>query len=152
MDPTMTNAEKQAVRREGDRERHRLVRREWYHKNLEKSREYRRRWYANNREKLIAKPASEKTLALWRNKAAKKRATVGAHTAQDIEEIHRSQKFKCAVCQKSTRRKFHVDHITPLSRGGSNNRSNLQILCPFCNMSKGPKDAATFMRSRGFLL
>jgi hypothetical protein len=31
----------------------------------------------------------------------------------------------------------HIDHIVPLARGGTNNLSNLQLLCEPCNLKKG---------------
>lgn len=34
---------------------------------------------------------------------------------------------------------LHVDHIVPLSRGGTNDLENLQMLCSRCNLSKGAK-------------
>ncbi|MEC0328695.1 HNH endonuclease signature motif containing protein [Paenibacillus macerans] len=34
-------------------------------------------------------------------------------------------------------RVFHIDHKTPLSKGGTNDEDNLQVLCGKCNMSKG---------------
>lgn len=40
----------------------------------------------------------------------------------------------------------------PLARGGTNQRTNLQLLCPPCNLSKSAKDPIDFMQSRGFLL
>jgi 5-methylcytosine-specific restriction endonuclease McrA len=41
---------------------------------------------------------------------------------------------------------FHIDHKTPISRGGSNDIGNLQILCPTCNMKKGAKTHDEYMR------
>jgi hypothetical protein len=43
----------------------------------------------------------------------------------------------CAYCGST--RKPHVDHIVPVSRGGSNAFENLATSCGQCNQSKGPK-------------
>jgi 5-methylcytosine-specific restriction endonuclease McrA len=42
----------------------------------------------------------------------------------------------CAYCGQPAE---HLDHIVPLSRGGTNHRSNLQALCSTCNLSKGDR-------------
>lgn len=34
---------------------------------------------------------------------------------------------------------FHIDHVHPLSRGGSNKLENLTVACQSCNLSKGSK-------------
>jgi len=34
---------------------------------------------------------------------------------------------------------MEVDHIKPLSKGGTDQPSNLQLLCPTCNRRKGRK-------------
>ena len=34
---------------------------------------------------------------------------------------------------------YHVDHIRALADGGANDRTNLQLLCPTCNIKKGAR-------------
>jgi hypothetical protein len=42
---------------------------------------------------------------------------------------------RCNACHRSG--ELFVDHRIPTSRGGSNDPSNLQLLCQPCNNSKG---------------
>jgi 5-methylcytosine-specific restriction protein A len=41
------------------------------------------------------------------------------------------------MCVHSGRPAEHVDHITPMSRGGTDHPANLQALCAACNLAKG---------------
>jgi 5-methylcytosine-specific restriction endonuclease McrA len=43
----------------------------------------------------------------------------------------------CTACGGTD--KLAIDHIIPRSRGGTNDRENLQVLCTPCNSSKGAK-------------
>jgi len=45
-------------------------------------------------------------------------------------------KGKCACCNCKIDKKFHTDHIIPLSNNGTNELSNLQALCVGCHMDK----------------
>lgn len=46
--------------------------------------------------------------------------------------------LRCAYCGKPLfPGNFHVDHVTPLSRGGSSAADNLCLACPDCNRRKG---------------
>ena len=65
--------------------------------------------------------------------------TGGSHTAADIAAQHARQKGRCYWCDEKVGRRYHVDHIVPLARGGSNDPENLVISCRFCNLSRGAK-------------
>lgn len=43
---------------------------------------------------------------------------------------------QCAKCRKDLNGIFDADHIVPLSKGGTNDPANSQILCPHCNRTK----------------
>lgn len=53
---------------------------------------------------------------------------------------------RCAICTSSLtgvidpHAKIHIDHIIPISRGGTSDPTNLQILCHTCNLSKGNRN------------
>jgi 5-methylcytosine-specific restriction endonuclease McrA len=51
-----------------------------------------------------------------------------------------------------TKKNRHIDHIQPVARAGTNDRSNLQLLCQPCNSSKGARDPIVFAQSIGRLL
>jgi 5-methylcytosine-specific restriction endonuclease McrA len=70
---------------------------------------------------------------------AKRRAAEGKFTKPDIIALLASQKAICAACPSDIAENFHVDHVRPLARGGTNWPDNLQLLCPTCNRSKGRK-------------
>ncbi len=69
-----------------------------------------------------------------------------------VLKIGEAQKWKCVACKCNIQHKYHVDHITPLAKGGVHAPSNIQLLCPSCNVRKGAKDPIAFMQSRGYLL
>lgn len=95
----------------------------------------------------------EKLAQYARNRRARENNAVGSHASDDVREIFRMQKGMCAYCRVSLKKvRTHEDHITALSRGGSNDRSNLQILCKPCNLTKSARDPIEFGQSLGRLL
>lgn len=68
------------------------------------------------------------------------------------QKLGRLQKWKCAICSRSVKASYHIDHVMPLALGGKHEPANLQLLCPSCNVRKSAKHPVDFMRERGFLL
>lgn len=139
-----------------DIEKSRAESRAYYHRNSATMREQSRQWHANNREKAteltrawyVANPGKEAEFRQRRR--ARLHGAEGSFTADDIAAIRAIQKERCACCKK--KKALAIDHIQAISRGGSNNPSNLQLLCKSCNSSKRDRDAIEFMQSKGFLL
>ena len=45
--------------------------------------------------------------------------------------------YECQICKCCIKdKKFEIDHIIPLGGGGTNERSNLQVLCKACHLNK----------------
>ena len=56
------------------------------------------------------------------------------------EKLFTEQAGICALCGESMNPdKTDIDHIIPVSKGGSNDIANLQLACASCNRSKGNK-------------
>jgi hypothetical protein len=69
-----------------------------------------------------------------------------------IPRIKEAQKNRCAICRASLRGGYHMDHITPLARGGKHVARNVQLLCEPCNLAKSARDPIIHMQSLGRLL
>lgn len=166
--------EKQKRKYQDDPEKYRAFARDWREKNIEYARENSREWARCNRERMRqsakdwrarnAEHVREKARESYarnkdafkahaRNRKARKKNAEGRHTSSDIKRICLSQGNKCAVCQeKLIKSRTHVDHIIPLSKGGTNWPRNLQLLCQTCNLQKWTCDPIDFMQEKGFLL
>ena len=102
---------------------------EWRLANPVRVLENHRAWYKLNKFKVIL--SNHRRRALQDGNLA---------TPSDIHKILVSQEFKCKYCKQRIRRsEFHVDHVVPLIRGGSNGLDNLCIACIRCNLSKGSR-------------
>lgn len=122
------NAERQRLKRLENAEVLRRKTREWQLRNPERSRLYTRK-----------------------RRAAKLRAG-GSHTIDDIHRLLVKQNFKCISCLCSIRGRYDVDHRIPLSKGGSDDISNIDLLCEHCNSRKYNKDPLTWARENGRLV
>ena len=61
-------------------------------------------------------------------------------TYKEWISLLRKYKFSCLKCgQHEPRIVLVMDHIVPLSKGGTSDITNIQPLCQTCNASKGNK-------------
>lgn len=61
----------------------------------------------------------------------------GNHTKAEWDELNERFNHRCAICGE--KKPLTVDHIIPLSKGGSDDISNIQPLCRNCNSKKSNK-------------
>lgn len=155
------------------REEQKQKTRDWNRDNPEKAKERTNKWRESNREHFLTlhkannavrrsnievREREKETTSAWkranpnkvltygRNRRALKRNAEGTHTEDDITSIWVNQKGQCVYCDADLLvTDFHVDHIVPLAKGGSNWPSNLQCLCPDCNLRKWSLDEDEFL-------
>lgn len=123
---------------------HRLASRKWAKNNRDKMREIQRRCIEKNMEYWLRKFATYN-----HNHRAKQAGDEGRLTIQDINAALTKQNGLCAACGDDGF--LEIDHIIPTSRGGTNDATNLQMLCGFCNKQKGnrtPKEWADFQAKK----
>lgn len=74
------------------------------------------------------------------HRRARIRNAGGRYTKDDIIRLMAEQEGKCAICGTAFGDDgYHVDHYVPLSKGGTNDPSNLKLTHPVCNLKKGAK-------------
>jgi 5-methylcytosine-specific restriction endonuclease McrA len=120
--------------------------REWYQENIEterkRARQAQRVWRAAN-------PAEERE-----RKQRYRKANADVVRARELEKTHARRAMTqsspelsrymaqllekpCAYCNSTDN--ITIDHIVPLSRGGTHERANLAPACWSCNCSKGAR-------------
>lgn len=80
--------------------------------------------------------------AIKHRRRANKKMAGGTYTIAELQDQCMRQHNCCYYCQAKLGKDkgaCHVDHVTPLSRGGTNNISNIVLACPSCNLKKHNK-------------
>jgi 5-methylcytosine-specific restriction endonuclease McrA len=118
--------------RASENERHR---RSWHASErrrtmkLTSNKRYQRRRYAEDAE------FRERLLSHSKRYQHTRRASGGSYTKHEWEMLLDLCGNRCIACGAVT--KLEVDHIIPVSSGGTNDIGNLQPLCRSCNAGKG---------------
>jgi 5-methylcytosine-specific restriction endonuclease McrA len=93
--------------------------------------EYNRRYWQLHPEKLVP---------YWSNCRSRKLRAEGVFTASEWKNLCTYYEYTCLCCRRCEPEiKLTVDHVVPLSKGGTNFIGNIQPLCQSCNSSKRAK-------------
>lgn len=138
---------------------------EWYKNNTESAKKRVAEYYQTEhgkqkRRESLAK-RKEKNPEYWRLKKKRDKAirrsreleagdlNLSSITALEVYNKNNfgSPSFTCEYCGKESQ-DYHLEHLVPLSKGGSNEVDNLGIACKECNLQKGAKTHLEFMPGR----
>jgi 5-methylcytosine-specific restriction endonuclease McrA len=89
-----------------------------------------KKWAEDNPEKVGLAKADNR-----RKRRAAKHTSLGSFTAKEFKELCEGYDNKCLSCGV-TGVVLEVDHVVPLTKGGSDDISNIQPLCGICNRRK----------------
>ena len=130
----------------------------WVARNFERKKATTDAWKVANPERYAArmKAWNEANPELIRHydrvKRAKRDAASGSHTKAQVATLFILQKAKCGNCGTSLKRGYNVDHKMPLARGGTDDITNLECLCPPCNNRKRAKLPEVWAKENGRLI
>lgn len=97
--------------------------------------------------RLLAEPGTNRCTAhpfiTWTKRSNVKRTLVGRRRQATRDQVAREQPF-CPRCEAVGRIRLgtQLDHVVPISAGGSDDRTNLQMLCNEHHREKTLREAA----------
>ena len=134
----VANAKRLATRQTRQRQK------AWRERNKDRVEAHNQRYYKNNKEQINknAKDYKKRNRELINTISQKRRAAKssadGSFTHNEWIDLCNKHDNKCLACG-SRSAKLTIDHVVPLSEGGTNFIDNIQPLCQPCNSSKGTK-------------
>jgi len=123
----------------------------WNEKNPGRKERTNRLWVEHNRERVNAtmRASRKRRAAHVRAKNEEYRARLngapGFFTEKDVQDCLAMQGGRCFYCLTPLDEKFHIEHMTPLSRGGTNYPDNIVCACRLCNIRKRDRNAGEFI-------
>lgn len=132
----------QAEYRHSNRERLKARQLAYRQANREKASARASEWAAANKDRKSAYLAAytaandEKVRAWRRNYRLRKQKAEGRCGLDELIVIREQQRGRCAYCGTSIMDHYEVDHVIPLSKGGSNWPENIVLTCRRCNRRK----------------
>lgn len=123
-------------------------RKDQYQANKEKEKKQHKDWVSNNRERRSAQNVAatkkwqennKEKVTHWKTDNKHRRREIYATGSLTLDEwVEVCNKFgnKCLKCGEN---EVTIDHVVPLSKGGTHSMDNVQPLCRSCNSTKHDK-------------
>ena len=125
------NKERISAKRKENREALSAARADWRARNIDRDRANAKDWKLRNRSRI---------LVYWQRKRVKRLAAPGTISRKEWTAVVEKYNYTCLCCGRSEPEiKITIDHVIPVSRGGSNTIDNVQPLCFECNLRKFTK-------------
>lgn len=116
-------------------EEHNARRAEWRRANPERQHETATKWRRSN---------LDRAALTSHRRRAREASAPGTFTVEEWHAVLEEFDYRCAYCQTANE-KLVMEHMSPLSRGGSNDAKNIVPSCSTCNSKKGTKDIFEFL-------
>lgn len=123
---------------------------DWTEQNIERQHELQRNWYEKNREQHLERSRQwsadnlDKKAQYRRNRRAAEINAPGTATLDQVEARMAYHGYRCVYCGGNYEA---VEHVFPLSKGGSNWPANLVPSCTSCNTKKLARNVWEFLAS-----
>ena len=104
---------------------------EWHYKNRQKAAIIQRRWNEKNRERINA------YMRIYNAHRRAKKANADGHATK--KQIMLKVEYYGGLCYLCGKPYEEIDHVIPLSKGGTDWPANLRPICKSCNSSKKDK-------------
>lgn len=94
--------------------------------------------------------ANNPDLTKKKNKLRSERSATsgGAYTDAELSTVRKLLGNRCRFCDSPLEDGGHVEHLTPVSRGGSSYLRNITLSCAKCNLAKTNKTLSEFIAWR----
>lgn len=123
-------------------EKHKAACKNWHEAHKEYHSMLVKNWYKTENGKHHTKKKSANRRVLERNAGR-----LSSKVVQEVEfeNIALYGALTCVYCKDPIQGKYHLEHKIPLIRGGKNEKNNLAISCPSCNLHKGTMTDKEFL-------